>query len=114
VDGVWPPERAQDAPIWPQVRATFRDAMDAATITASSFTLTDGAGQPVVATVAYTAATRTPALQPAHALMHGKTYTARLAGTIRTMGGAALGADYVWQFTVEPLIRNTHLPLIRR
>jgi len=96
------------------VRATFRDAMDAATITASSFTLTDGAGQPVAATVGYAAATRTATLQPAHALAHGMTYTARLASTIRTTGGAALGADYVWHFTVEPLIRYTCLPLIRR
>ena len=88
--------------------------MDGGTITASSFTLTDGVGQPVAATVAYAAATRTATLQPAHALTYGKTYTARLAGTIRTTGGAALGADYVWHFTVEPLIRYTRLPLIRR
>ena len=48
------------------------------------------------------------------ALAYGKPYTARLAGTIRTTGGAALGADHVWQFTVEPLFRYTRLPLIRR
>jgi alkylhydroperoxidase/carboxymuconolactone decarboxylase family protein YurZ len=56
----------KDAPIWPQLRATFRDTMDGGTIAASSFTLTDEVGQ------------------PAHALTYGKTYTVRLASTIRT------------------------------
>ena len=73
----------------------------------------DSAGQGVTGSVTYSPATRTAALAPASALAYGETYTARLTRTIRTTGGATLGADFAWHFGVEraPISYN-RLPLI--
>ena len=113
VASAWPPDRVTDAPIWPAVSASFRDAMDAGSISEATFTLVDSAGQGVTGSVTYSPATRTAALAPASALAYGETYTARLASTIRTAGGAPLGADFAWRFRVEQApITYLRLPLI--
>ena len=115
VDLVWPPDGAIDAPVWPEIRATFRDAMDAGSIDSASFTLVDSAGHKVPGTVTYSPAARTAALAPAGVLAYGETYIAHLARTIRTTGGAALSADFAWRFTVERApISYSRLPLILR
>ncbi len=115
VTSTWPPDDATGVPPWPPVTATFRDPMNAGTITASSFTLVDAGGRPVAAAVTHNTDTRRATLAPAAALVRGATYTARLAGTISDTGGRPLGADVVWRFTIEPSpVAGIYLPLVRR
>jgi hypothetical protein len=80
------------------VSATFSQAMDASSVSASTVTLS-GPGGAVTATVAYDSATKTVTLTPGAPLAHGATYTARLDGTIRDSYGLAAGAPYTWTFT---------------
>lgn len=82
------------------VRATFNQAIDPATLTASTFTLTGPAGA-VAATRSYDAATRTAALVPSAALAPGTNYTATLTTGLTTDDGAPLGAATSWTFTTS-------------
>jgi hypothetical protein len=83
------------------VTATFDTAMDAATITSSSFTLTPAGGSPVAATVTYNGTTRTARLDPNAALATGTTYTARLTTAITSSDGAPLPAAVTWSFSTR-------------
>jgi hypothetical protein len=83
------------------VTATFDSAMDASTITGSSFTLTPAGGSAVSATVSYSATTRTARLDPSATLQLGTTYTARLDTTIKSSAGAPLPAAVTWSFTTR-------------
>src|ERR1039458_4427399 len=58
------------------ITATFSEAMNASTITASTFTLTPQGGAPVSATVSYNATTFTATLTPNAPLAANKKYTA--------------------------------------
>ena len=88
------------------VRSTFSRAMDAASLTTSSYTLTSSAGgASVSAAVSYDAATKTAVLTPTAPLAFATSYTARLAETVRAPDGVTLAAPYTWSFTTaaEPL-----------
>jgi glucose/arabinose dehydrogenase len=80
---------------------TFSEAMNPATLTASTFTLTkQGAGSPAVATVSYTGATAT--LDPSANLDPSSTYTALVKGGAsgaKDVAGNPLAADVTWTFT---------------
>ena len=81
--------------------ATFSRAMDAATITGSSFTLSRPDGAPVLASVTYDAGLRRATLTPAEALAHSTTYTARLETSIKAADGAPLASAVSWAFTTS-------------
>src|SRR5205807_1614696 len=78
--------------------ATFSRAMDATTITTSSFTLSSSSGS-VAATVGYNGATNTATLTPSGALANNTTYTATLNTTIKASDGTALAGVFSWSFT---------------
>jgi Domain of unknown function (DUF4082)/Bacterial Ig-like domain len=78
---------------------TFDSAMDAASITSSSFTLSPSGGSPVAASVSYDGGTRTARLDPSAPLQANTTYTARLTTAVRTSDGTPLAADVTWSFT---------------
>jgi hypothetical protein len=80
------------------VKATFSKAMDASTITSSSYTLTGPSGA-VAATVSYDSGTNTASLTPSAALGPGS-YTARLAGTVAATDASTLGSAFTWSFSV--------------
>ena len=80
-------------------RAVFSRAVDASTLTTSTFTLTPAGGTKITASVSYDAATRTANLTPSAALQLNKVYTATVAGTVKASDGSALGADVNWTFT---------------
>jgi hypothetical protein len=83
------------------VRATFTQAMDPATVTDSSFTL-HGLGAPAVpATVAYDALTRTATLHPMQPLTAATDYTATVTTAVRSTDGTALEAPVSWSFTTS-------------
>src|SRR5436309_257118 len=81
--------------------ATFSRAMDATTITASSFTLSPASGNTVAATVGYDGSTNIATVTPASMLAVGTTYTASLATTIKADDGMALASPFSWSFTTE-------------
>jgi hypothetical protein len=77
--------------------ATFSKAMDAATITSTSFTLTPSGGSPVAATVSYSGSVAT--LTPNAQLATSTTYTAKLDTTIKASDGTPLASAFTWTFT---------------
>jgi uncharacterized protein (TIGR03437 family) len=79
-----------------QLAATFSEAMNPATISASTFTLTQ-AGTPVAGTVTYTGTTATFA--PLSTLQTSTGYTATITTGAEDLAGNALAANYVWAFT---------------
>jgi len=92
--------------------ATFSQAMNPASINATSFTLTDPAGAPVPGTVALDStnkvATFTPSTTPpsdtAGELLPGTTYTATINGGASgatNSSGNAMAANKTWTFTTD-------------
>src|SRR5207245_1632155 len=78
--------------------ATFSRAMDASTITSSSFTLTGPFGA-VTATVGCNNPCTTATLTPTSALANGATYTASLDTTVKAADGAPLATAHPWSYT---------------
>jgi hypothetical protein len=85
----------------PTVTATFSQAMDPATITSSTFTLTAPGGATVPASVDYDAATHTASLVPSSALASGTAYVARLTTGVESVRHVALEQPYSWGFTTS-------------
>jgi hypothetical protein len=84
------------------VRAIFSEALEAATVTASSFELRDPSNQPVSTSISYDAGARTAMLTTTAGLLANATYTATMKGGttgIHDLAGNALAADVVWSFT---------------
>jgi hypothetical protein len=84
------------------VRATFAVDIDPATLNSSTFTLRDDADNLVPATVSYDEDTRVASLTPNDPLDAGTSYLARLATTIRSDDGTAMGSPYAWSFATVP------------
>ncbi|RKZ18947.1 hypothetical protein DRQ50_03070, partial [bacterium] len=85
------------------VRATFSEAIDPATLTTSSFTVTPDGGAAVSATVTWDASTMTALVTPADTLDWDTTYDARLTTAITDVAGNPLATDEVWTFTTRPV-----------
>ena len=81
------------------VRATFNEAMNAATITSATFELHDGGNALVPANVTYNSASQTATLAPSSPLAYTTTYTARVTTGAQDAAGNGLAADQVWSFT---------------
>ncbi len=79
-----------------KLSATFSEAMDPSTITASTFTLAQGA-TPVAGVVTYVGTTATFA--PSTNLISSSPYTATITTGAKDLAGNALAANYVWTFT---------------
>jgi predicted RNA-binding protein with TRAM domain len=78
------------------IKATFSQAMDPATITASSFTLKQG-NTVVAGTVTYSG--NTASFTPNNPLSSGAVYTATITTDAKNTTGTALATNYVWNFT---------------
>jgi hypothetical protein len=92
--------------VGPSVTATFSEAMDPASITASSFVLRDPDGVAVPATVTYNANNGRATLRSTSALRYGTRYTATVEGgttgtRVKDVAGNSLLADRSWSFTTE-------------
>ena len=81
------------------VTAGFSRAMDASTLTTSSFTLSAGTNPPVAATVTYDSATNTAKLTPSAPLDGGLDYTATLSTAVQAADGIALASAVSWSFS---------------
>ncbi|HEY3183437.1 MAG TPA: Ig-like domain-containing protein, partial [Gaiellaceae bacterium] len=98
------------APTTTTVRATFSAAMNAATITATSFTLKRPDGSTVPATVAYDAGTLTATLTPSSALVSGTAYAARIDATVTSVTGTPLQSAASWTFTTAAFFVTSTTP----
>jgi len=96
-----------NVPINILVTATFSEAMNAATITTASFTLT---GSPVPGTVTYDAGTHIATFDPTEVLDYGHRYTAALSTAITDAAGNPLARTYSWSFTT---VEAPHLELAK-
>ena len=80
------------------ITATFSEAIDPATISSSSFTLS-GPGGAVAATVSYNASTFVATLTPNAALAASTSYTATVTTAVKDLAGNALASNVSWSFT---------------
>src|SRR2546422_283300 len=91
---------ASGVPLNTTVTATFSKAMNAASITTSTFRLrAAGSTADVPATVTVNAAGTLATLTPSSPLAAGTVYTATVAAAVTDTSGTALGADSLWSFT---------------
>jgi len=103
VSAVSPADGATGVVAGTMVTAAFSEAMDASTISSSSFTLVKQGGSAVAAAVTYDPASLTATLDPSVSLEAGATYVATVkggSGGVKDLAGNALVADKVWTFTV--------------
>ncbi len=82
------------------VTATFSMAMNPATLTTSTFTLS-GAGGTVAGTVTYNGAADAAAFTPSASLAYNTVYTATITTGAQNTGGVGLASSYTWSFTTE-------------
>jgi hypothetical protein len=87
---------ATNVPANKVVNAIFSEAMDATTITTSSFTLMTGSTI-IPGTVDYLGTTAT--FTPSSPLLSGNTYTARVSTAAKNLAGLGLAGDKVWSFS---------------
>lgn len=98
VTSMTPPNGATGVSVSAEVTATFSEAMNASTISGTTFTLKkDGAATVVTAAVTYDATNKRAILKPNASLDSGVPYTATLSG-VRDMAGNALPVK-TWTFT---------------
>jgi predicted small lipoprotein YifL len=79
-----------------KLTATFSEAMDPSTITATTFTVKHGVTA-VAGTVSYSGVTAT--FTPASALLPNTIYTATITTGVKDLAGNVLAGDHAWSFT---------------
>jgi hypothetical protein len=82
-----------------QVRAVFSSAIDAATLTSTSYKLTNPGGTQITATIGYDATTMAATLTPTSALALGTTYTVTVSTAVTALDGTHPAAAISWTFT---------------
>ncbi len=95
-----PANGAVSVPVNTLVAATFSEAMNAATINGTTFTLTGPGATPVAGTVTYTGTTAT--FTPTTALASSTLFTATITTGAQDPAGHSLAANYVWTFATPP------------
>ncbi len=94
----------------PTIKATFSEPMDAATITASTFTVSGG----ITGAVSYDEVGRTAIFMPTKALSIATMYTVVLKTGIKDKVGNALASQYSWQFASQaPLAQHVLTVIVR-
>lgn len=103
VSSTTPANGATNVAISTTVTATFSEAMDATTISGTTFTLKTTVGATTVAgTVSYNAGTRTATFTPTSPLANNTSYTATITTGVKDAAGNAMVANKVWAFTTIP------------
>jgi O-glycosyl hydrolase len=83
----------------PAITATFSEAMNASSITASTFTLAAAGGATVGGTVSYNSTGFIATFAPTASLAYDTQYTATITTGAQSSAGAGLAANYSWTFT---------------
>jgi hypothetical protein len=103
VNSTNPDSNATGVPINQSVTAVFSEAVDAATVNTTTFSLTDGI-TPVVGVVTYTGTTAI--FNPTNNLNSDTNYTATITTAVQDLAGNAMLANKVWLFTTGTTIAN--------
>jgi hypothetical protein len=94
------------------VMATFSEAMNAATISATTFKLAPTGGLALVpASVSYNAATKVATLTTSSALLPNTAYTAVIQAPIANGTGTPLGCSYAWTFKTATVAAAAPVPV---
>jgi len=96
-------------PLNQKIAATFSKVMDAATISATTFTLTLGTTTAVAGTVSYVGTTAT--FTPTANLTANSHYIATITTGAKDLAGNALASNFVWDFTTGTA-SNTTAPTV--
>ncbi len=107
VTAVAPTGSATGVAITTTVTASFSQAMNASTISASTFTLSAQGGASVAGAVSYSASGNTTTFTPSASLAYGTTYTATITTGAQNSTGTALAANYTWSFATAPALPPT-------
>ena len=99
VIGVTPASAATNVSVSTNLTAAFSEAMNASTITGSTFTLTPHGGSAIAATVSYSGTNQTATLTPSGPLAYSTSYTATITTGAQASNGAVLPQNYTWTFT---------------
>ncbi|HZL27128.1 MAG TPA: Ig-like domain-containing protein [Acidobacteriaceae bacterium] len=94
-----PAKGATAVPINQAITATFSEAMNPATINATTFTVKTAGGVAVIGVVTYTAAGSVATFTPATSLAVNTVYSATITTGAMDLAGNALASNYVWTFT---------------
>jgi hypothetical protein len=92
-----PAAAATGVAVGSSLSVTFSEAMDPATFTASTFSVTGPLAAAVAGAVTYSGVTAV--FKPAASLSLNTTYTATVTAAVKSAGGVALAASRVWTFT---------------
>ena len=114
ISAVAPADEATGVAATSNAEATFSEAMNPATISGSTFTLTRlGDTQSLTAQVTYDAATKKATFDPNADLDPSTTYTATIKGGtsgVKDLAGNPLAQDKSWSFTTAALPQDTIPP----
>jgi hypothetical protein len=94
-----PAEGSSGVAVRRALTATFSDAMDPATITVETFTVSGPGKTPVKGTVNFDARSKTATFVPSDALAPGTRYWATITIGARDFAGNGLSGDFAWSFT---------------
>ncbi len=99
VSSTTPAAGASSVPVNASITTVFSEAMDAATINGTSFTLSSG----VTGAVTYDAVNNIAKFAPSGSLVYNTTYTATITSGVRDLAGNTLAQDFTWNFTTLPI-----------
>ena len=95
-----PPDGATNITTNANITATFSEPMNAATLNAATFTLTEQpTATPVAATISYNPTTKTATLDPNTNLANLAAYTATVTSTATDLAGNPLSNNHTWTYT---------------
>ena len=107
VTTVSPADGAAGVPVGANVQATFSEAVDAATVTNSTFTLSrSGDTVPLPAVVTYDSSTKTATLDPSNNLATATSYTATVTVGVKDSAGNTMAMSRVWSFVTADTVSS--------
>jgi hypothetical protein len=112
VVSVAPPNGANGACPNTIVTATFSEAMNPATINATTFTVAGPGATPVGGQVTYNSSSNTAVFTPSSTLALNTAYTATITTGAKDLYGNALASNFVWGFTTGNATCQTGPPTV--
>ena len=107
VTAVTPLNRATGVTLNTKITATFDQAMNPATINASTFTLTGPGTTSVRGVITYNVTSNIATLAPNANLLPNTKYTATITSEVRNLCGTEMAANFVWTFTTGAAVAVT-------
>jgi len=97
-----PVANAANVPFNQQITTVFNQAMNPATLNATTFTVNSSLGTVIAGTISYVAGENTATFTPSAALLPNTTYVATIKTGAQSATEIGLAANYVWTFRTVP------------